>query len=342
MQGETTQRVSRGTAVKLAAAGVAGAVLANTDAADAAVGDPIKAGQTTDAGAGTTILTNEDVTSGTTQFALETLYVGRTSTVSDDPQSGAAINGVSTNTGTGVYGQTSDTGSKHAGVFGAAGGGGTGVVGTANGSIYYEGNLSAGVHGVANISGSTGIYGEANSHWSHGVYATANSDDGDTAHAVYAINFGSGGAIRAEGTGGTVVNAIDQSTVSGGIGVAGTSSAGTALSAVTDTGTALYTQVNDPSGTALFVDGRISHRWCGRASINGTIAVPKSAVTVSNVALTANSLVLATIQSASPGVYVDSAVPHPTTGKITITLSAAVTKKVVVAWFVVDLMPIVV
>ena len=104
----------------------------------------------------------------------------------------------------------------------------------------------------------------------------------------------------------------------------------------------LYTQVNDPSGTALFVDGRISHRWCGRASINGTIAVPKSAATVSNVALTANSLVLATIQSASPGVYVDSAVPHPTTGKITITLSAAVTKKVVVAWFVVDLMPIVV
>jgi hypothetical protein len=340
MYEETTQRVSRGTAVKLAAAGVAGAILAGTDSAEAAVGDPIKAGQTTDATSATTTLTAEDVSGGGgTQYVGDAFVVTRSGSTE-----GAAVSGSSTDNGSGVFGQTADQfGARVAGVVGMSQYG-TGVLGGMGGFVEQPVVVS-GTAGVANSLSQfecAGVSGAGGGKNAHGVYGWTNSAAGDRACAVYGTNQRDGTGIYGESNGGTGVEGNDVSTATTGNGVLGSSSAGTAVAAVTDTGTALYTQVNDLNGTALFADGRIAYRDCGRASINGTTTTPKSSVTVTPAALTTSSIVLATIQSASPGVYVASAVPHPATGKITITLSAPVNHKVTIGWFVVDLIAVVV
>ena len=75
----------------------------------------------------------------------------------------------------------------------------------------------------------------------------------------------------------------------------------------------------------------------GIKAIAGTTLSPKSSVKVTGVALTASSLVLATIQTNNaPGVFIQSAVPNVANSWITITLNQAVTVSVKVAWFVVN------
>jgi len=340
MQDETTQRVSRGAAVKLAAAGVAGAMLAGADSADAAVGDPIKAGQTTDATSATTVLNAEDVEGAPTSYIEDAFLVQRHGATSD----AAAVSGVCNWNGSGVKGLTTDQeDSRQAGVIGLSAYG-SGVIGSM-GTFAEQPVLPAGTAGVANslsASPCAGVSGAGGGSKAHGVYGWTNSASGDVACAVYGTNNRDGTGTYGESNGGIGVEGKDTSTGTTGTGVFGTSSAGTAVAAVTDTGTALYTQVNDLNGTALSADGKIVYRNCGRVSINGTTTTPKSAVTVTPSVLTINSIVLATIQSASPGVYVASAVPHPTTGKITITLSAPVDHKVTIGWMVMDILPVIV
>jgi hypothetical protein len=92
------------------------------------------------------------------------------------------------------------------------------------------------------------------------------------------------------------------------------------------------------SGTALQVAGPAVFSRSGEVTINfpattATVAVPGG--------LTAHALVLALLQTATPGVLVASAVPNPATGSVTISLNRtpgtrAHPQTAKVAWFVVN------
>jgi hypothetical protein len=67
-----------------------------------------------------------------------------------------------------------------------------------------------------------------------------------------------------------------------------------------------------------------------------TVAAGSSKVTKTGVALTAASLVLATLQQDVPGVWVRSAVPNSAGSSFTVHLSKAVPASTKIAWFVVN------
>ena len=115
----------------------------------------------------------------------------------------------------------------------------------------------------------------------------------------------------------------------------GASTDGVGIFADTFDGTALTAR--GQAGIALDVQGTAQFSSSGLAIVKGSVATPKSAVKVSNVPLTANSLVLATIQTNNaPGVFIQSAVPNVAGSYFTINLNQSVTKFVKVAWFILN------
>jgi hypothetical protein len=93
------------------------------------------------------------------------------------------------------------------------------------------------------------------------------------------------------------------------------------------------------SGTALVVEGTAVFSRSG----NVTISYPAKSVTVTGVAVTSQSLVLATLQKHLGGVFVEAAVPNlsGSSNSFTIYLNKAPgtdtkPKSVTVGWFVVD------
>ena len=89
---------------------------------------------------------------------------------------------------------------------------------------------------------------------------------------------------------------------------------------------------NTVGGTALQVAGPAVFSRSGTL----TVAAGASSATKTGVALTAASLVLATLQQDKTGLYVRSAVPNVPGSSFTIPLSKAVTASITVAWFVVN------
>ena len=89
------------------------------------------------------------------------------------------------------------------------------------------------------------------------------------------------------------------------------------------------------NGKALQVNGVAAFSRSGLATIAGTSTSPLSSVTVTGVALTAASMVLATPQTHSGKVAVAAVVTHPTTSSFTLYLTANVTVSFNVAWFVI-------
>ncbi len=89
---------------------------------------------------------------------------------------------------------------------------------------------------------------------------------------------------------------------------------------------------NTAGGTALKASGRAVF------STNGvlTLAAGSSKATKKAVALTAASLVLATLQQDVPGTWVRAAVPNVQGRSFTVYLSKAVSARTKVAWFVVN------
>jgi hypothetical protein len=90
------------------------------------------------------------------------------------------------------------------------------------------------------------------------------------------------------------------------------------------------------NGKALHVDGVASFSRSGKAIVAGAGNSPADSVTVSNVALSSASLVLATVQGHVPGVSVAGVALDVPAGSFTIYLTEAITMSVTVAWFVVD------
>ena len=90
------------------------------------------------------------------------------------------------------------------------------------------------------------------------------------------------------------------------------------------------------NGTALKVDGKAEFSRSGTASVVGTAATPKSAVTVTGVALTNQSIILVTPQKRVPGVWVLAAVRNVAGSRFTVFLNKAVEVGYPVAWMVVE------
>ena len=93
-----------------------------------------------------------------------------------------------------------------------------------------------------------------------------------------------------------------------------------------------------PNTVALDATGAIQSDRSGVATVKGTIPSPKDSikVTVPGRALTASSLVLATIQGNFAGVQVQGVKQDAVGGTFTIYLNQAVTQKIKIGWFIVN------
>jgi len=89
---------------------------------------------------------------------------------------------------------------------------------------------------------------------------------------------------------------------------------------------------NAAGGAALQVQGVAAFARSGLL----TVAAGKSSATQTGVALTAASLVLATVQQNLSGLYVRAAVPNITASSFTVYLSKTASASTQVAWFVVN------
>jgi hypothetical protein len=134
---------------------------------------------------------------------------------------------------------------------------------------------------------------------------------------------GSGTGHGVSGTGGASGNGVTGTGGGRGNGVVG--------QAISTDGAGVLA-VNFAGGTALQVAGKAAFSRSGVL----TVAAGKSSATVTGVALTAASLVLATLQQDRAGIWVRSAVPNVTASSFTVHLSKAVPARTRVAWFVAD------
>src|SRR5712691_6341306 len=240
--------------------------------------------------------------------------------------------------GTGLF----DTGSESAmladpatgiGVAGQGGGNGPGVqgVGAGSGSGVVGGGGASGGTGVTGFgSGSgTGVVGNGDSDGS-GVFG--NSGAGN-AHGVEGFGSGTGSGVVGNGgaTGGAGVIGIGKGNGTGVLGIGAGTGAGVTGQATAAGGVGVLAQ-NTAGGPALKATGRAIFSRSGVL----TVAAGSSTVTKTGVALTAASLVLATLQQDVPGVWVRSAVPNVAGSSFTVHLSKAVSAATKLAWFVVN------
>jgi hypothetical protein len=240
--------------------------------------------------------------------------------------SGTGVSGQS-NTSEGVYGQSGSTASglvsprngvhgitdssAGSGVLGENAGGGTGVTGIGGGT-------GASVVGTGGSGpGGAGVIGNGGTGGGDDVIGNGSGSGAGIA--------GSGGPNNGAGVVGSGPGTADgvRGTATSGNGVPGqaTSAAGVGVLAENTTG-----------GTALRVSGQAAFSRSGLL----TVAAGKSSGTVTGVALTTASLVLATVQQNLSGVYVRAAVPNVPGRSFTINLSKAPSASAKVAWFVVN------
>jgi hypothetical protein len=166
--------------------------------------------------------------------------------------------------------------------------------------------------GVLGLGGQTGVYASGADPGSTGLYGIAEQDG----------VFGTGNANGVHGKGLTVVST----------GVFGENTGnGTGVLGSTIMGTGVHAAADDEAGTALKVEGKATFTRSGKAIVPSG----SSSVTVSGVSLTAQSLVLATVQ-VDNGASVNSAVPNAGGSSFTINLTKKISAATPVAWFVVN------
>jgi len=250
--------------------------------------------------------------------------------------------------GTGVYGtQTSTSGLLrtfgvpiNGGVIGDTGDG-TGVVGlgSSNG-VFGQSTEGTGIVGVSasdvGVSGysstGTGVYGwtgGASSMGQAGVSGTDGSTGGGYGVYGFSVN-GDGvyGSIVGSNTGKRAVYG-DDTTTDGGYGVSGYSVKGVGVSAGSSDGTALAVD-----GAATFT-GPTTFSRSGLATVAGTSSKSAQRVTVTGVALSDTSLVLATAQGIVAGVAIEGVVTDVAASSFVISLTKAIKVSLDIAWFVV-------
>ena len=198
-------------------------------------------------------------------------------------------------------------------------GGGTAPAGPGKTGVYGEASQDAASRGVSGFSlAGQGVRGEATT--GQGVQGIATS----------------GIAVRGDSSGGTGVqgNATTTKGVHGvattGIGVHGAAAGGQGVRGEATTGAGV--QAVATTGVALAVSGRATFSRSGKVTI--PVGVTYIDVTVPG-GLATGAIAFATLQYLRSGVYVMGARPNwPTSGKLRIYLSKALTTATPVAWFV--------
>lgn len=258
---------------------------------------------------------------------------------------GAIVNPTTARAGTDgdvVLGAYNDAGSGTTLIFTNGGGDGLGARAFGNG------------RGVIGTSANwAGLYGDSQS--GEGLFASSGggsgTNPGHTRTGVHGVTDSSADAavwgenVATGGKGGNGVYGGTKSTFASGVygqnddvgyGVAGRAAIGTGTLGDSANGTGVA--ATSANGTALSVSGPAKFDRSGRVSIaypakSATVAVPY--------ALSTAALVFALMQNAVSGIYVTSAVPNTSSGKVTINLnkapgSASSPKMAKIAWFVVN------
>jgi hypothetical protein len=236
-------------------------------------------------------------------------------------------------TRTGVHGVTDS--SSDAAVWGENLGGGPGVLGGVNGST------GDGVEGQTDDAGHSGVYGhnESSTAGGKGVFGVSRNGvgvEGDgLATGVLGINTGGGNGVEGDTASSSASGVYGQNSGTG-YGVAGRAAGGTGVLGDSANGTGVA--ASSQNAVALRVTGRAKFNRSGSVSI--TYPSKTASVSVPG-GLTSSALVLALVQNAVTGVWVASAAPNSSTGKVTITLnkppgSGSAPKTAKVAWFVLN------
>jgi hypothetical protein len=211
--------------------------------------------------------------------------------------------------------------------------------------------LVAGAEPAGAANGGNVRLGASNNTASSSTIVTTSSGNGlqgattdDGASGVCGLDSSDEGAYGVQGTSDIGTGVFG--TTSNGTGVLGQAGDGTGVlgyssgdgqmalvgqDASTDGGYGAYLQ--SPAGIALAVDGTASFSTCGVASVDGSKTHPKSSVTVKGVSLSSSTLVLATPQGSVAGVCVQGVTLDISQGSFIIDLTAAVEKKLNIAWF---------
>jgi hypothetical protein len=237
-----------------------------------------------------------------------------------DPGTGIGVAGTGVSTGPGVSGTG---GANAAGVFGTGGASGfIGVGGQGTGP-------SAGVHGTGGPTDGNGVEGYASGNGT-GVVGTG-SGTGTGVEGGGGPNGGTG-VFGVGGGSGTGIGVYGNASGTGDA-VYGLSQGGNGVHGVTNAASAVGVLAENPGGGAAFQ--AVGPAVFSRSGVL-TIAAGKSSATQTGIALTAGSLVLATVQQNLSGVYVRAAVPKVSGSSFTVYLSKAVTTSDKVAWFIVN------
>jgi len=269
---------------------------------------------------GSAVLLGQDNTGATASTGLFT--TGSESAILANPVTHVGVQGTGSGSKSGVLGVGGS--SEGAGVTGFGGNDGSGVVGNGAG-------LGAGVVGNADLT-STGAHGVEG----FGV------GDGSGVVGTGGTNGGTGVVGVGRGTAGTGVIGISTGSAAGVTGFSGSGSSDGVIGESAK-GRAVHGRASAAQGIGVLAEntgGGTALQASGRAvfSRSGilTVAARASKVTKTGVALTAGSLVLATLQQDVPGVWVRSAVPNVAGHSFTVHLSKAVPAKTKIAWFVVN------
>jgi hypothetical protein len=282
--------------------GVAAARLGHPD--DVAAVNPSVTLGANDATNQTSTLTQvENTTDGTGETSLAGHHAASGTGLSGDTSTGTGVRGTSA-TGTGLRASSTDNAATLD--FNVASNK-TGVIGTA-------GDLGTpGPNGVSINTDETGVYGYSS------VSAASIGVKGKSLFGTGVVGIGGTGVY---GTGGWGVQG--DADVAG-VGVYGNIGPNPAP-VVPAAGVVARAELS--TGIALRVLGRTSFSFSGRA----TVAAHKSSVGVTKAGVTSASLIVATLKTNRPGVYVQSVVSG--TGRFTIYLNKAVTGTTYVAYLI--------
>lgn len=341
-QGPGAERAHSRRGLLAGAAGAVGAIataaVAGSTPAQAATGDNVILGEITGAENSTVVL--YDGSSGFTgavlqgmDAALSSLSAGFTAAVGGVAGAGATAgkggvpNGVSgytdNGTGNGTIGWNSN----------AVPGAGAGVLGIFGGTFTPGNTVGTAVAGVSDSTAfdATAIYGEIAS-TSPGSFSAAvrgqNNGTGALGIGVWGSQGGSGWGIY--GTAASGIGVLGDG--GSGTGVRGDGTTGVSGTGTSPTGVGVLVG-NTAGGTALQVNGTASFARSGAA----TVPAGRASATTTGIPLTSASLVLATIQGNTAGVYVQGVTTVTgSPGSFTIHLNKSAPVKTKVAWFILN------
>jgi hypothetical protein len=202
------------------------------------------------------------------------------------------------------------------------------VATTGNEGFRGQSDVGDGVQGETNGALKSGVYGYSNHADGYGIFgrnypSRATGYLGGKEHGVY-------GASAVQGKAAVVGEHSDPT----GAGVQGSNTPGNAMGALGAGSVGVYASAPvDVDHAGLAVGGRAF--FFDRAGVL-TIAKNKSSVSSPAAGLANTTIVLATLQTNRPGVYVQAAVANPATGKITVYLNKSVSAATKVAIFILN------